>query len=151
MSDRVDQVLSPDPSPEGKGEPAHAGRAARRNVAIVALLALVLAGLLWWFDPAELHLPLCAFHRLTGLDCPGCGATRATHELLHGRIQAAWRSNALWVLLLPAFIYAAAGELWMLSGGRPWPGSPARQKWFWAFVVVAAAIFFILRNLLIWM
>ena len=149
MSNRFDQTLTPDPSPKGKVEPAHAGRDARRNVAIVALLAVVLAGLLWWFDPAELHLPLCTFHRLTGWDCPGCGATRATHELLHGRISAAWRANALWVLLLPALIYSAAGELWRLSGGRPWPGGLARQKWFWVFVIVAAAIFFILRNLFI--
>jgi hypothetical protein len=114
---------------------------------MIAVLAAVLAGVLWWFDPATVHLPLCTFHRLTGLDCPGCGATRATHELLHGRIRAAWRDNALWVLLLPAFLYAAAGELWMLSGRRPWPGDLARQKWFWICVVVAAAAFFIVRNL----
>jgi hypothetical protein len=133
------------PSPaSGRGEEPHAER---RQVAIVVLLAVVGAGLLWWFDPAEMHLPLCTFHRLTGLDCPGCGATRATHELLHGRIQAAWRENALWVLLLPALLYAAAGELWMLAGGRRWPGELARRRWFWTFVVAAAAIFFVARNL----
>jgi len=142
---------SPDPPSVGarSGETVPVGRGARRNVTIVVLLAAVLVGLLWWFNPAELHLPLCFFHRLTGLDCPGCGATRATHELLHGRIGAAWCCNALWVLLLPAFLYAAAGELWLLAGGRPWPGSLAQQRWFWIFVIVAAAVFFILRNLMI--
>ncbi len=149
MSNRVDQALTSDPSPKGKREPAHAGRAGRRIVAIVATAAALLAGLLWWFDPAKMHLPLCTFRWLTGWDCPGCGATRATHELLHGRIGAAWRSNALWVLLLPAFVYATAGELWMLSGRRPWPGNLARQKWFWICVLVATAAFFIVRNLLI--
>jgi hypothetical protein len=129
----------------------HDTLAARRNATLVALLAILLLGLLWWFDPAEIHLPLCTFHRLTGLECPGCGATRATHELLHGRIQAAWRCNALWVMLLPAFLYAAAGELWMLGGGRPWPGSLARRQWFWFFVIAAAAVFFVVRNLLILM
>ena len=127
---------------DGVVESLPASRAARRNVALVAVLAAGLAALLWWFDPAEMHLPLCTFHQLTGWDCPGCGATRAAHELLRGRMGAAWRDNALWVLLLPAFVYAAAGELWMLAGHRPWPGNLARQKWFWIGVVVAAAAFF---------
>ena len=72
-----------------------AGGPGRRYLVIVALLGAGLAGVLWWFNPAEARLSLCTFHRMTGLDCPGCGATRATHELLHGRIVAAWRRDAL--------------------------------------------------------
>ena len=45
-------------------------------------------------------------------------------------------------------LYAVAGELWMLSGGGRWPGNLARQKWFWICVVAAAAVFFVVRNLL---
>ena len=27
---------------------------------------------------------ICPFKAMTGLDCPGCGATRAIHQLLNG-------------------------------------------------------------------
>lgn len=30
------------------------------------------------------YLPPCIFHVVTGLDCPGCGGTRATVSFLHG-------------------------------------------------------------------
>jgi hypothetical protein len=116
-------------------------------VRIVVAVAAVLVGLLWWFDPAEAHLPLCTFRVVTGLQCPGCGATRATHELLHGRFVAAWHLNALWVLMLPVAVYAAASELRTLAGRRPLPGDLARQPWFWVAVVTATTVFFVVRNL----
>lgn len=31
-------------------------------------------------------IPPCLFNRLTGLYCPGCGGTRATHALLTGHV-----------------------------------------------------------------
>jgi hypothetical protein len=113
---------------------------------MLACAAIVLLGLLWWFDPAKANLPLCTFHVLTGLDCPGCGATRATHELLHGRLLAAWRYNALWVLALPLAVYMTVSELRALTGRRPLPGDLPRQPWFWVAVVAAAIAFFVVRN-----
>src|SRR5690348_15182815 len=57
---------------------------------------------LFWFDPSQSALyPLCYFHRLTGLWCPGCGSLRALHQLLHGNLSAALHYNALLVLSLP--------------------------------------------------
>ena len=32
------------------------------------------------------YVPPCMFHRVTGYYCPGCGGTRATYALLHGKI-----------------------------------------------------------------
>ena len=119
----------------------------RLAVAILALFAILLLGLLWWFDPAKANLPLCSFHALTGLDCPGCGATRATHELLHGRLLAALHYNALWVLSLPLVAYVTVSESLALAGRRPLPGDLSRQTWFWVFVVAAAIAFFVVRNL----
>jgi hypothetical protein len=117
------------------------------SVSLLIGSAIVLLGLLWWFDPAKAHLPMCTFHVLTGLDCPGCGATRATHELLHGRLLAAWRYNALWVLMLPVVVYSAVSELRALAGRRALPGDLPRQPWFWVAVVAAAMAFFVVRNL----
>ena len=102
---------------------------------------------LWWIDPAEVRVPMCAFHLATGLHCPGCGATRATHELLHGRLGSALHHNALWVLLAPGLLYASASELRRLVRGRPLWGNLGQNWWFLAVVVVSALAFFLLRNL----
>ncbi len=45
---------------------------------------------------------MCLFHTLTGLNCPGCGGTRAAYQLLHGRLLLALRDNALFILALAA-------------------------------------------------
>lgn len=44
-------------------------------------------------------LPKCPFKWLTGLNCPGCGATRMVHALLHGDVVAAWQYNAVLLAL----------------------------------------------------
>ena len=54
-----------------------------------AFVAAVAAGAAWmavfFVDPAmQSFLPPCLFHAFTGLYCPGCGATRALHRLVHG-------------------------------------------------------------------
>jgi hypothetical protein len=119
----------------------------RSGATVLVLLTVTLLALLWWFDPAKAGLPVCTFRAITGLDCPGCGATRATHELLHGRLAAAWHYNALWVLMLPVVVYAAASEWRTLVGRRPLPGDLPRQPWFWIAMVVIAIVFFVVRNL----
>jgi hypothetical protein len=122
-------------------------QAGGRAATLPVCLAILLLALLWWFDPAKTNLPACTFHALTGLDCPGCGATRATHELLHGRLLTALRYNPLWVLSLPLVLYLAVSE-WRLSAGRrPLPGDLPRQPWFWISLVTLATAYVIVRNL----
>ena len=69
------------------------------------MLAAGLAGaaLLWHADPNAPGslLPPCPFATLTGLFCPGCGATRALHALLHLDVAGAFAMNPLLVLCLP--------------------------------------------------
>jgi len=122
---------------------------ANRNLTILlaAVFAIVLLGLLWWFDPAQSGLPLCMFHAMTGLDCPGCGATRATHELLHGRFCSALQYNALWVTVLPLAVYAAVSELRVMTDRQPLPGDLPRRTSFWIAAAIAAIVFFVVRNL----
>ncbi len=120
-------------------------RAAQQLVIIGTLLGTVLV-LLWWIDPQEVGLSLCLFRRWTGLQCPCCGATRATHELLHGRLIAATRYNALWILLLPVLIYAGASHVRLILSSRPLPGDLSRRRWFYAAIVVLAIVFWVLRN-----
>ena len=62
----------------------------------------ILAGvLLWNYPPTEASFwPKCVFHRLTGLLCPGCGATRGLYALLHGEVLYSLQCN-LFLIPLP--------------------------------------------------
>jgi len=70
-----------------------------------ALLLLPLAALL---PSGGAGIPVCLFHSLTGLPCPGCGLTRAFSSLLHGQVGAAFAYHPFVFLLLPLFVIMAA-------------------------------------------
>ena len=102
------------------GAPARASVApmAPRWVAPVAGGAAAAAGLayVWAFDPAKggVFIP-CPFHRLTGRWCPGCGMTRALHDLLHGDLARRARRQPLppggrRARRLPLAVVAVAGD-----------------------------------------
>ncbi len=50
-------------------------------------------------------LPPCPFRELTGLDCPGCGMTRATRQLVRGNLGTALDYNILLVVAIPFIAY----------------------------------------------
>lgn len=52
---------------------------------------------------------LCPFRIATGRNCPLCGLTRSTHELVRGRVRAAWDYNALTPLLWVGGVVWAGG------------------------------------------
>lgn len=81
--------------------------ARRRALILLAVVATAALGALYYLvDPAEsAWMPRCWFHYFTGLDCPGCGSQRMIHALLHGDIAAAWRANALLLILSPALLF----------------------------------------------
>lgn len=47
----------------------------------------------------------CAFKTLTGLDCPGCGGTRAFYYLVHGNLPEAARNHVIAVFAAPFLVY----------------------------------------------
>jgi len=113
-------------------------------------LALLLTGmgavaavLLFLIDPATAwFLPVCPLHVLTGLHCPGCGATRALHELARGHIGTALRLNALVTLTLPA----AAG-VW-LARRRGWDLVPRLGRPVGLCLLIGVVVVFgIARNI----
>ena len=82
-------------------------------------LLAVLAGVTVWVlarNPLKTTVfPPCPLHGLTGLWCPGCGATRASYLVLNGDLASAMHFNAMWVVLAPFALYqsvAFAGEAW---------------------------------------
>lgn len=69
------------------------------------ILSIIFLFVFWYFDPAQTRiLPGCAFHSMTGLYCPTCGAQRSLHQLLHLDIINSLKYN---ILLFPGLLFLA--------------------------------------------
>jgi hypothetical protein len=115
-------------------------------VVVLVAAALGSGAVLFLFDPAKHGFyPICLFHSLTGLNCPGCGATRAAYQLLHGHLLRALHDNALFVLTLVAL--TAQGVWLVVQKIRNRPAEfIVSPMMLWVFLVVAL-VFTGLRNL----
>jgi hypothetical protein len=113
---------------------------------MLAGAALVCAALLVFPPARESFYPACPIYRIFGIECPGCGATRALAALLHGRLIEAMRLNALFVGLLPFAVgFAAVSYLRAVRrGGFRWPQLPAAAVYA---TLGAAVAFTVARNL----
>jgi hypothetical protein len=81
-----------------------------RWLAPVAVLGCIggALGYTMWSNPAASgadSIPTCLLKLTTGLDCPGCGGTRAAWFLLHGDVPAAARHHMLFVFAVPFLLY----------------------------------------------
>ena len=118
----------------------------RLAVILCGALALPVVATVFFLDPAQHRFfPGCTFHQLTGLNCPGCGATRALHALLHGDFLTAAHDNAL----LPAgiiFLGARGGWLALNRWRGQQDGKFFPLNFLWPRLAVAL-VFGILRNL----
>jgi len=113
---------------------------------IVAGTLAGIAVLVFFFNPAACKIyPACQFHRLTGLNCPGCGMTRAAYALLHGEFLTALHDNALFVFALATLAVRGGWFGWNQLSGRA-NGEFFPAKFLWPLLVVAL-VFTLLRNL----
>jgi hypothetical protein len=120
----------------------------RRRLVVHLLLAVGVLGcaLLLICPPTRFGFyPACPIHELLGIQCPGCGATRALAALLRGHLVEALRLNALFVLLLPATLAGALKSYRraIRPGVFRWPQPPAPALYA---TLAAAALFTIVRN-----
>ncbi|MFL5386567.1 MAG: DUF2752 domain-containing protein [Longimicrobiaceae bacterium] len=123
-------------------------RVTARSAWLLATSAAVVAvPVLYRFNPLEVHFyPRCPLFVTTGIYCPGCGALRAGHALLHGHLLTALDYNALLVLAAPFLAYALAAQAIPALTGRRIPvrtlsGREAKLV-MWVFIA-----FMLLRNL----
>ena len=116
------------------------------TVPLVATGALVLGcGALRVIDPSG-GPTICPFKAWTGLDCPGCGATRAAHQLLNGHLVAALDLNVIFVLVVPLLAWWLAAWLLRAFGGPGVP-IPRPSPTVLRIAVVVLVLFGIVRNL----
>lgn len=114
----------------------------RLLLASAAIVAAAGGWVLFTYPPATTPFyPQCAFRMLTGLDCPGCGTTRALHHLLHGRIEEAFFLNPLLFVILLVALCAAPS---VVRGERP---GFLSKPWFGWGSVATVAGWWVVRNL----
>ena len=118
----------------------------RSTVVGIWLILIVSAVYLFMFEPGRTgFFPLCPFRLLTGLQCPGCGTTRALHEIVHGHFWAAFMLNPLLLIASPFLVWAFLRySLIAMQGSMPRKNAlPAPYIYAIFFVVVG---FWIFRN-----
>ena len=116
-------------------------------MAAVSGAGLVAAATLFTVDPNQPgHYPTCPFLATTGFYCPGCGALRATHDLLHGDLAGALARNPLAVLAVP-YLALAFVTFVLRQTGRPAPRSTSLPPWTLWLLLGVVLTFGVLRNL----
>ena len=103
-------------------------------------------------DPsaANSHFPGCIFHNATGLWCPGCGLTRATHALLTGHPLQSLGYNLFTPLVLAAIILAMVSWVRVAWDRAPLVAPAALRPWVRPLSLAAPVVlvvYAVLRNI----
>ncbi len=115
---------------------------------IVALfflaLILILIGIFSYLHTSyNIGIP-CVIHTTTGLDCPGCGMTRATVSVFKLDFQSAFEYNPIVFLVIPLLAYLILGNLYAWVFQKKFKELPI-------YIIISLAIlvivFTIFRNL----
>ena len=90
--------------------------------------------------------PSCLVKLTTGLDCPGCGGTRAFYYLLHGNLPEAARYHAMAVFAAPFLVWLYLAWAIKSVTGRQIPVPRIGAKSISVFLG-AWAVFMVIRNI----
>lgn len=119
-----------------------------RKTALITVSVVALISLYYTFSPTDSQFfPRCPTKVLTGLDCPGCGAQRALHAVLHGNFAEAISYNFFLVVGIPyllAAVIAAAGTGRVAMWVRTRLLSPTMV---WLYIILYL-IWWVVRNIL---
>jgi len=123
------------------------GMARRRRTAIALTLLGTAAAITLYFVPptASRMYPLCPLYAATGWHCPGCGATRCLHALMHGRVAEAASFNILFLLLLPVIVLLVGRALYASLAGVSLQSRPM-PTWLLLVFTILLVAYGIARN-----
>jgi len=119
-----------------------------RRSSVLVIWSLIIAGAayLFFFEPGKSgFFPGCPFRFLTGFTCPGCGTTRALHQILHGHIYTAFTLNPLLLLSLPFLLIALLRYSVIVMRGDIPRGNALPAPYIYAIFFVILS-FWIFRN-----
>lgn len=115
-------------------------------------LILFLTGVLCWglilfhFSPlGNKWYPPCPFKLLTGLYCPGCGATRASYNMIHGKFIASLRYHPMVLPMTPIMIFLFIRYFCQMFTGREYRVPGLRSFVF--LLLILFILFGVLRNI----
>jgi hypothetical protein len=100
-------------------------------------------------DPTDVSasaVPGCLVKMTTGLDCPGCGGTRAFYYLLHGNLPEAARYHAVAVFAAPFLVWLYVAWAVRHVTGRQIPAPRIGARTVSVFLGVWA-VFMVVRNI----
>lgn len=118
-------------------------------IPISVLFPLLILCLYFFYNEANSGWSMqCTFYQFTGLHCPGCGGQRALHHLLHGEFLKAFRSNILFVIFTPFFVYlyVVLVEVYGLNKQKHLDNFWFSGNFGWIVLLITLS-FFILRNI----
>ena len=114
-----------------------------RLIRQTAIWAAVLAGYYIFTRLTGLSIP-CLFHEITGLKCPGCGATHMATYMAQFRFKAAFHANPLLFFMIPLLLLMLAVKIIFLppqleAGSRVLTG-------IMSVFIVLLVVFGVVRN-----
>jgi hypothetical protein len=138
----------------GTSEPQGGCFSTRAQIAVMTCACAGATAFLYVVDPNRHAVyPQCLLYNLTGFYCAGCGATRACHALLHGRVVEALHDNVLFVGALPVLLFLAGSHVLTAWRNKAWPKVALdERKLLWRGIGIFAlmAAFMVARNLPGW-
>ena len=139
------------PASESLAEARPVAFSVRGQILLAACGCSGASAFLFAVDPSQHAVyPQCWLYNATGIYCAGCGATRAIHALLHGRVLSALHDNALFVSALPLLLFIGGSYVLAAWQKNAWPRNevdpPKLLQWALGSMIVMLA-FMAVRNL----
>jgi len=130
------------------------GLPVRVQIVLAACGCAAVSAFLYAVDPVQHAVyPQCWLYNTTGIYCAGCGATRALHALLHGRLLDALHDNVLFISALPLLLFVVGSYALSAWQAKAWPRKdlPAARMARWGIGAAVAMLgFMALRNIPGW-
>lgn len=88
-------------------------------VPLLGVPAFFMSAYLLGLVPRLLQAPLCGVKFFIGIDCPGCGLTRAMVALAHGQIHRSIDLHPLGIVIAGWLVYHFVRGCWWVAVGTP--------------------------------